>query len=257
MELSKIYKMRIFSLEDVMAVFAITKSSAAKALLRWQQKGIVQLIRKNMYTAVDLVSDRPIVDKYEVASRLSPTSYVGWHTALEYHGLAHQTFFTNYVGSSTRFNRFSYEESVFEYCASPLEDTSATGVIVPEGNPYVRVTDLERSVVDCCDRLDRSGGAEELLHCLEGIMKLDEKKLLSYLDMYGKAFLYQKVGFFLEHIQQQANISSETIETCRQKGAVYVKRLTNAPDSDCYLKAWKLYVPNYCLTDNTDTDDFV
>lgn len=257
MELSKIYKMRIFSLEDVMSEFFITKPAAAKALLRWQQKGIVQLIRKNMYTAVDLVSDRPIVDKYEVASRITQTSYVGWHTSLEYHGLAHQTFFTTYVGSSSRFNKFTFEESDFEYCAAPLTGTPSTGVIIPEGNPFVRVTDLERTVVDCCDRLDRAGGAEELMHCLEGMMMLDEKKLLSYLEIYGKAFLYQKVGFFLERIQQQANISPGFIKTCRQKGAVYVKQLTNSSESDCYLKAWKLYVPHYCITDNADDDDFI
>lgn len=257
MDLSKIYRMRVFSLDDVATEFAITKTSASKALLRWQQKGIVQMIRKNMYTAIDLSSGKPIVDRYEIASKASATSFVGWHSALEYHGLAHQLFFTTYVGSSSRFNKFKFEESEFVYCADPHLGMLDAGILVPDGNPHVRVTDLERTIVDCCDRLDRAGGAEELLHCLDGVVMLDERKLLSYMELYGKAFLYQKVGFLLERIQQQAHISDEFIALCREKGALHVKLLTNGPESDSYVKGWKLYVPSYCITETTDLYDFV
>ncbi len=257
MDISILYKLRIFSLENVMIAMSVSKSSAAKALLRWQQKGIVQLIRKNMYTAIDPSTNKPLVDKYEVASHVSPGSYVGWHTALEFHGLAHQSFFNAYVGSDTRFNKFRFEDTDFEYCAAMHSDTIDSGIAVPNGNPHVRVTDLERSIVDCCDRLDRSGGAEELLHCLESVVMLDEGKLLQYLNLYNKAFLYQKVGFILERIQNQAHITDQTIELCRKKGALHVKRLTNTSDSDHFVVSWKLYVPDYCLIDKVLSDDII
>lgn len=257
MDIGKIYKMRIFSLEDVANTFSITKNSAAKALIRWKQKGIIQQIRKNMYTAVDLASSQPIVDKYEVASHVSTTSYVGWHSALEYHGLAHQSYFVTHVGNEKRFNKFTFEGNEFEYFASPIGDFYDSGIINPEGNPYVRVTDLERTFVDCCDKINRAGGAEELLHCCEGLHKLNEIKIMKYLDLYGKAFLYQKVGFLLERIQKQINISTETIELCRNKGALHTKRLTNDVDSDCFVSAWKLYVPSYYISENTESYDLI
>lgn len=131
------------------------------------------------------------------------------------------------------------------------------GIINPEGNPYVRVTDLERTFVDCCDKINRAGGAEELLHCCEGLHKLNEIKIMKYLDLYGKAFLYQKVGFLLERIQKQINISTETIELCRNKGALHTKRLTNDVDSDCFVSAWKLYVPSYYISENTESYDLI
>ena len=42
----------------------------------------------------------------------------------------------------------------------PFEPTAENGVITPKGNPYVHVTDLERTVIDCCDRIERAGGIE-------------------------------------------------------------------------------------------------
>lgn len=38
---------------------------------------------------------------------------------------------------------------------------------------------------------------------------LDEDKPRRYLQLYDKAFLYQKTGFMLERIQAQAHISDQ------------------------------------------------
>lgn len=254
MDLKAIYRLRIFSLEDVMDALSITKPSAAKLLQRLQDKGIVQHIRKNLYTTIDLASGQPLADKYEVGSSVSPTSYIGWHTALEFHGMAHQVFYNAYVGSESRFNRFTFGGTEFEHCVAPIAADTQSGVITPIHSPHVRVTDLERTFVDCCDRLDRSGGAGELVHCLEGIVILDEDKLRRYLQLYGKAFLYQKTGFMLERIQAQAHISDELIDLCRKQAGNSVKRLTNASDSTHYVSRWKLYVPNDLMTTVNNND---
>lgn len=248
MDLKAIYRLKIFSLEDVMDVLSATKPSAVKLLQRLRDKGIVQHIRKNLYTAIDLASGQPLADKYEVGSSVSPSSYIGWHTALEFHGLAHQVFYNAYVGSESRFNGFTFAGTEFEHCVAPITADAQFGVITPIHSPNVRVTDLERTFVDCCDRLDRSGGAGELVHCCEGIVMLDEDKLRRYLQLYGKAFLYQKTGFMLERIQAQAHISNELIDFCRKQAGNSVKRLTNASDSTHYVSRWKLYVPNDLMT---------
>lgn len=254
MDLKAIYRLRIFSLEDVMDALSVTKPSAAKLLQRLRDKGIVQHIRKNLYTAIELASGQPLVDKYEVGSSVSPTSYIGWHTALEFHGLAHQVFYNAYVGSESRFNRFTFGGTEFEHCVAPISADAQAGVITPTLSPHVRVTDLERTFVDCCDRLDRSGGAGELFHCLEGIVMLNEDKLRGYLQLYDKAFLYQKTGFMLERIQAQAHISGELIGFCRKQAGNSVKRLTNASDSTHYVSRWKLYVPDDIMTTVNNND---
>lgn len=116
-------------------------------------------------------------------------------------------------------------------------------MMTPKGNPYVRVTDMESTLLDCFDRIDRAGGIEELLHCMEGIVLLNEERLIDYLARYDKAFLYQKTGYLLERIKEQANISESLLELCRAKGTKSVKWLTNNEESDTFVNKWRMYVP--------------
>ena len=135
---SPFYKIRIFTFDDVMNETGLSRAGTSTALARWQMQGLLKPVRRNLYVAINPSSDTPIADKYELCSRISATSYVGWHTALEFHGVAHQPFYNAYVGSKTRFNQFSFYGTDYEYCAAPLEPTEANGIIRPLGNPYVR-----------------------------------------------------------------------------------------------------------------------
>ncbi len=254
---SFIYKLRVFSLNDVIRHLGLTHSAASGALARWQAQGIVRMVRRNLYLVINPATDMPFADKYELSSYVTPSSYVGWHTALEFHGLAHQSFYNSFVGSERRFTSFHFEEIDYEYCASPFEASEQLGIIRPLGNPYVRVTDLERTIVDCCDRIDRAGGPEELLHCLEGASLLDENKLAKYLALYDKAFLYQKVGFILEQGKGFHHINDEFVSMCHVKGAVHTKRLTNGGDSNLFVSKWKLYVPQNCIIDNSSDYELI
>lgn len=252
-----VYKLRLFGLEDVMQKLGLSHSAAVASLARWSSHGLIKMVRRNMYVAIDPVTDTPVADKYELATKTAPLSYVGWHTALEFYGVAHQLFYKTYVGSPNRFNGYSFEGIMYEYCASPMEVSEDDGIVSPMGNPYVRVTDLERTIVDCCDRIDRAGGAEELLHCMEAVSILNETKLAKYLDKYNKTILYQKIGFVLEKSQRYCNISNKFIEMCRFKGAVHPQHLTNMGDSDTFVNSWKLYVPKICIATNNSEYELV
>ena len=214
-----LYKARVFTFEDVMRELGLSRAGTSSALSRWQTQRLVESVRRNLYVAINPGSDTPIADKYEIASHISSSSYVGWHTALEFHGVAHQPFYNAFVGSESRFTPFQFKEINFEYCASPIEPTAENGIIRPI----------------------------ELLHCMESVILLDEAKLSHYLTLYDNAKLYQKVGFILEQSQQFHQVSNEFIEMCRCKGAVHTQRLTSTGDSDTYVHPWKLYVPKHCL----------
>jgi len=257
MNISQLYKLRVFSLKDIIQTLGMTRSAAASALLRWKQQGSIQMVRRDMYTVTDNASGGPLADKYEISTCLSPTSYIGWHTALEYHGLAHQAFFTAYIGSSSRFNSFSFSGIEYCYCKSPIMPIQENGVITPMGNPYVRVTDLERTIIDCCDQPDKAGGVEELQHCLEGVTLLDEVRLLHYLSAIRKAVIYQKVGFMLENFCTQAHLSDSFFETCREQSALHTKHLTSDGTSNKFIASWRLYVPDSLITQTPTEDDLI
>ncbi len=189
---------------------------------------------------IDLGTRLPVCDKYEIGSHLSESSYISYHTALEFHGFAHQPFNEVFASSHTRFTPFSYSEIEYSYCRQTMPEI---GVMRPIGKTSVRVTDLERTLLDCFDRIDRAGGIEELRHCMEGITLIDEKKMEKYLSAIDKSFLYKKTGFMLEQIKEQANISDAFLELCREKGNRSVKMLTNDDESDTFVNRWRLYAP--------------
>ena len=211
-----LYKLRIFTLEELSEVLKGKLKSVQGMLASYKQQGWIVSIRRNTYCMVDIASKQPVCNKYEIGSHLSPTACISYHTALE------------------------FEDIDYTYCRQTKE---IIGVMNPKGNPYVRVTDVESTLLDCFDRIDRAGGIEELLHCMESIVMLDEEKITHYLERCDKAFLYQKTGYLLERIKEQANLSDSLIELCRAKGIKSVKWLTNDEDSDIFVSKWRMYVP--------------
>lgn len=238
--LQTLYGLRLFTLDEATKLTKNSQAGMANTLQRYSRMGLLRHVRRNLHCMNDVVTGNPLADRFEIASHISPSSYVAYHTALEFHGLAHQTFYTNYVMSRSRFSNFEFDGSEFIWCSDTIGDI---GVASPNGNEKVRITDLERTIIDCFDRIDRAGGIEELLHCMEGILIVNEDKMTKYLECYGKAFLYQKTGYLLERIKEQAHISEGFIEMCRGKGHKAVKKLTNDSDSDTYIKQWNLYIP--------------
>ena len=113
--IASLYQLRVFSLHDLINHLGMTRSAASGALARWQEQGIVKMVRRNLYVAIDLATGTPIADKYELASCISTASYVGWHTALEFHGFAHQPFYNAYVANGKRFSKFRFEDVDYEY----------------------------------------------------------------------------------------------------------------------------------------------
>lgn len=238
--LSISYQMRIFTLSALSVALGRSVSSLSSMLQRWQRQGITMQIRRNLYCMVDPVSGQPTVSKYEIGSHLASSAYINYHTALEFHGIAHQPFNEVMVSCKSRITPFSFDDTDYHIFQDKL---GTIGVVTPKGNPLVRVTNLERTLIDCFDRIDRAGGIEELQHCMESVVLLDENKLSDYLKLYNKSFLYQKTGFLLEQIKDRVHISDEFINTCRVMGKNHVKWLTNSDESDTFIKEWQLYVP--------------
>ena len=43
-----------------------------------------------------------VANRFQIASAITPSSYVSYHTAFEYYGIADQVFYEVFVGSETR-----------------------------------------------------------------------------------------------------------------------------------------------------------
>ena len=236
--LHKLHKMKLFSLQDVSRM--TNNVSTANSLLAAGIKNkTICRVKVNLYAVTDLATLRCAANKYEIASHISETAYVAYHSAMEYHGHGHQLFNEVSVVTSYAFRTFEFEGLTYVRRQPTIND----GVVTPLMNSMVRVTDLERTIVDCIDRMKYAGGLEELLNNLSSISYVDEVKLLGYLSAYQKASLYQKSGLLLSMFKTQMRISSGFFRQCKDHTGKSTRYLTDTIGNTVYDADWHLCVP--------------
>lgn len=239
--LGTLQRKKAFNLSYVAALTENTHT--AKSLLQsYKRANLIKTIRRNLYTSLDLATRTTLANRFEIACSINDEAYVSYHSALEYHGIANQVFNTVNVATQSRFTEFSFEGITYQPCHLAIH----CGIVSPPQNPLVRVTDLERTIVDCLDDINRAGGLEELLQALKLVSHLDEDKLVSYLEAYDRIFLWQKTGFVLEQFKPIIHSSQSFLSLC-QKNIRDCKHYLTDESGQAYFPAWKLYAPKNLL----------
>src|SRR5659263_25167 len=217
--------MNTFSMADVNNL-VWNKKTASSLIFRLSKKRLVKRIKNNLYTCINVADGSAIASKYHIACAINATAYLSHHSAFEYVGIANQVYYEMYVSSRIRFTDFEFDGITYKYVASKLD----AGVIDPKNTQGIRITSIERTVIDSIKDYEKIGGLEEILNCISAIPYLDEKQLILFLDAYNLQFLYQKTGFILEYYKNQLQISDQFLHYCKIKTGKSTRYLTK--DSD-------------------------
>lgn len=233
---SELSKLNTFSMEDVYALVR-NKKTASSLVLRLSKKGLVKKIKNNLYSCVNLASGSVLASRYHIACGINDTAYLSHHSAFEYVGIANQVYYEVYVSSSRKFKNFEFQGISYIYISSKMD----SGILIPNSTQGIRITSVERTVIDSIKDFEKIAGLEELLNCISSISYLEEKKLITFLDAYHIQFLYQKTGFILEQFKKQLQLSDEFIDYCKTKSGKSTRYLTK--DSKTYCSPWRLVIP--------------
>ena len=228
----------VFSMKEVNALYS-SERTARVALGKLLKENMVLKIRNGLYTCVSAENGGPVANRFQVASAITPSSYVSHHTAFEYYGIVDQVFYEVYVGSETRFHDFEFDGYTYHFVKEQMKD----GIVSPEFSGGVRITDKERTIADSIKDLNLIAGLEEVLSCVVSVNSIDEKKMLSYLAGYNSAFLYQKIGFIFSEYQTELGISENFIKICKDRSGNSKRYLTNGISEPGYSGEWKLVYP--------------
>ena len=117
-----------------------------------------------------------------------------------------------FVSSKQRFPDFEFDGYIYHFISSKIDE----GVISPEFSGGVKITDKERTLLDCIKDVDKYSGIEETINNIRGFQNLNELKLLHYLEQYNNRFLYQKTGFLLSCLNGSIGISNDFLEACHE-----------------------------------------
>jgi predicted transcriptional regulator of viral defense system len=211
-------------------------NTAGTLLKSYLKKGYVRKVRRNLYAAVNLADNEPVVSKFRIGGMVTETAYISHHAAFEYYGCANQVSHQVEVSSETTFSSFDFGGNAYIYLASRIKD----GVTMRPDR--VRVTDMERTVLDGIHDFGKVMGLEELLRCLALVPSVKEDRLLRYLSAYDKQVLYRKTGYILGHFRRELNLSGTFFDEC----AAHIGKSTGyltANEKGVYDKVWQLMVP--------------
>ncbi len=236
----ELLKTPVFSIDNVNKYYNNIES-ARSAVKRLMKEGMVAKIRNNMYTCISGETGVPVANRFQIASKITPTSHVSHHTAMEYYGITNQVYYDVYVSSKTSFREFEFDGYMYIYV--PAKDME--GVESPVFSGGVVITDLERTLVDSIKDMDKISGIEEVVQDISCMNKMREKRILKYLEVISNQFLYQKIGYLLSEYKEQMGLSEDFFDICKSRIGKSKRYLTKDMSSGRYDDEWKLIIPEY------------
>ena len=214
--------------------------STRSALKRLMNQKMIMKIRNNLYTCVSGETGAPVASRFQIACMITDSAYISHHTAIEYHGMSDQVFYDVYVSSKTRFHDFEFDGYTYKYVASKTH----TGVEEVQYSGGIRVTNIEKTLIDSVKDMDKIAGMEEVITFIQSIRKLNEQKLRKYMDEYQNQFLYQKMGYMLERFNSSIGITEEFYQFCQEHIGKSKRYLSKDVYQGTYDAKWKMIVPD-------------
>jgi len=219
-----------------------------KYIRRLVKAGRLQHIRKGLYAVLSPLenTEEYTPDKLLIASKIRKDYYMGFHTALEYHGAAYSTFNQAYicVKPKDRFNPFTYKR--FKFKPVFVKETTSQVAEKPYGTSTIRVSTKERTLLECITRPQYAGGWEECIKSLENLSGVDaEKTVILALEQKRKA-IRRRLGYILELLRNRSpyyeHINDHTLNKLKKEKQASPQYLVRGKKSKLDKK-WNLYIP--------------
>lgn len=237
----------VFSLEEFRAELGEGRTSY-NLLTRAVKRGNADRAMRGVYVSRTGQFSEVEPDPYLVAAAVSHDVVMVYHSALELHGLAHSPSRRVQFTSSRLSTRFAYRDFEYERYQRPAlpdsdEDAASTTLVArPQG--VVRVTTRERTLVDCINHVDLSGGLEEVSRSLAALPYVDASGVLAYLRVLGSPTAVARTGWLLEQRAKEWYVSSAALDEMRAmlgRGPYYLARSNEAGR---WVPSWRMYLPS-------------
>jgi len=223
-------------------------------LRRYVADGRLLRLRAGLYAVVPRGAEAATapVDPYLVATKLAPDATVAYHAALQFWGKAYSVWqrFHFVTETSTRALRFRGLQFVPVKLPLPLRQLPTSERYVTDqrhAGGTVRVTTLERTLVDVLDVPSNAGGWEEVWRSLEMVEFFDLDAVSSYVVKRGSALTAARVGFFLEQHREALMVEDKHLEPLRRLRPRQPRYLDARRKPGKLVTAWNLIVPDDVL----------
>lgn len=223
-----------------------------ESLLKYHVKqGNLVRVRRGLYATVPLGTKPETcpADPYLIAARMTDDAILAYHTALEFYGKAYSVFKQFQYLTCQTGRRSTFRSYTFCGIRPPgkLKKPLQLGVnAVDHHGLDIKVTSLERTLVDLLDRPRLGGSWEEIWRSLEGVEFFDLKTVIDYALQLQNATTISRVGFFLEQHQNTLMVQEQHLDQLRTHGPKKPQYFERGK-SGRLVKSWNLMIPESIL----------
>lgn len=228
----------LFAYDDMKEMYP-NRESFNSFLRRSLKVGKIKQIKRGLYALVDQTTGIIYASKFQIACKLFDDAYFSYHEALEYYGLATQSFVSHFTYLTHVYvEDVDFEENIY----SSKKSVCDLEIIDHMKEDGTRVVSLERAIVDSIDNPGYAGGLEEIENALDACRDLRMEKVIKMLEYYDKAYLYQKVGYLFEkHFANR--VPDSFYQLCISKSGSKIQYFESKVGHAKLVHKWKLMVP--------------
>ena len=242
---------RVFTAEEFGSVLGLAPRSRDSLLAYHRQRGRILPVRRGLYWVVQ-AGESPgtcAVDSFLLTAKMTDDAVLAYHTALEFHGRAYSSFSELQYQTARAARATTFRGWRFRPVLLPKALRQAGGAFFgveahERSGQTVRVTGLERTLVDALNRPELCGGWEELWRSLEMVEFFDLDEVVEYALLLDNATTVGKVGWYLELHRESLMVEEQhlrALEERRPRQPRYVLRGDRGPTR--FVPRWNLVVP--------------
>jgi len=228
---------KIFTIKDAEAFIENPK----KVIHSLSKKGWILGLKRGMYAIVPLEigpkgADAFTIHDFVIASHLAEPYYIGYWSALNYHGLTDEIPRTVFIATlkPKKSLKILYSEFYFvKLTEKKFFGYRKTGI---EGEK-INISDREKTIADCLDHPEHAGGIEEVARSIYFNHKeIDFGKVEKYIAKMGNLTALKRLGYITEACGIEYKIKTKKLS----KG--YGLLDTLSPKEGTYDRKWKLLI---------------
>jgi len=209
---------RLFTFKDASEVYGRSNGGLHRLLYTLVKRRWLQRVEKGKYLILPFEAGREgewTEHEFVIASYLIEPYYIGFRSALNYYGYTEQVSRTVFIASTHRKMKPELDISGVTYRFVYMVERKFFGDTEITLDGYrIKISEREKTIVDCLDRLEYCGGVSEVAKALSyGRDELDFVKMAHYAVKYGNKAIIKRLGYLLEFLGFEVD---ETINLLRQ-----------------------------------------
>jgi predicted transcriptional regulator of viral defense system len=225
------YELDIFTLDELKNKFNNKFQDINELVENLVHKKILSRIERGKYCRANF-NDEKVIGCF-----ICDSGAIAYWSALNTHGLTEQ--FSNNLFIQT--SRPKRSKTIFgtSYKFVNIVPSKITGILLlGQGNKKYRITDIEKTIVDCFDLHEYSGGYAELIREFNQA-KLSSDKMITYCTAIDNIAATKRMGFLAELLEKKG-LKTFVKYAKQQKNQSYNVFDPSGKDKGEFVNEWRL-----------------